>query len=93
MHNVLFLMRVSFICNVCLLLILLNKWFPLLPPGAVYSTVIVMGIILSFILNIGVNIVLLILFIKNKKMIQGFPRWLIISNCLFLIPQFILLSR
>ena len=93
MRNVLFLMRVSFICNVCLLVSWLSKYFPLLPAGVISSTVIVLGIFLSFILNISINLVLLILLFQHKPVISLFPRWLIIINFLFLIVQLILLLR
>ena len=90
MQNVLFFMRVTFICNVCLLLTWLTKYATFLPEGFISSTVIVLGIGLSLILNSLLNIVLFVLFFMRKPIWQNFPRWLIIVNFLFLIAQLIL---
>ena len=93
MQNSLFFMRVTFICNVCLLLTWLTKYASFLPEGFISSTVIVLGIGLSLILNILLHIVLLVLLVMRKPVWQYFPRWLIIVNFLFLIAQLILFLK
>lgn len=93
MQYSLFLMRVTFICNVCLLLTWLTKYGSFLPKGFISSTVIVLGIGLSLILNLLLHIVLLVLLLMRKPVWQYFPRWLILANFLFLIAQLILFLK
>jgi len=93
MQNLLFLMRVAFICNVCLLLTWLTKYASFLPEGFISSTVFVLGIAVSLFLNLILNLVLLGLFIMGKPIGQLFPRWLLIINLIFLILQLILYFR
>jgi hypothetical protein len=90
MQKVLFFSRVAFICNVCFALTWLLRYYPALQQGHGVSTILVLGIVVAGILNLAVNGVLLALLVSKKTTWNHFPRWLIITNFLFLIPQLIL---
>ena len=93
MQNLLFFFRFTFICNVCLLLSALSKFWTILPEGFISSTVVVLGVGLAFFCNITANLVVLILILRRKGAVEYFPKWLIIANFLFLIPEVYLLLR
>jgi len=93
MEKLLFLSRVAFICNICLLLSWLTQFISFLPAGIVSSTVLMLGLGLSIVFNFFVNIALLIVLLRGRSHITAFPRWLIIANLFFLIPQIILLTQ
>ncbi len=84
--------RAAFICNICFLLAIGLLYFkhPVNPGFA--SLVIVMGFLLSIILNVVVNIVLLY-YIIAKRPVMEVPRALRIMNGGFLIIQLILLIK
>lgn len=93
MQNLLFFFRITFICNVCLLLSALSKFWAILPEGFISSTVVVLGVGLAFFFNIAANLLLLVLLLRRKAALENFPKWLIIANFLFLIPEVYLLLR
>jgi len=93
MHKLSLLLRVAFICNVALFLSWLSQFIKFLPAGAISSTVIVMGLGMSFIVNILACVTVLAVFTRKRSLLNDFPRWLIILNFLFLIPQIILLLK
>jgi hypothetical protein len=84
--------RAAFICNVCFLLAICLLWFkhPINP--GVASLIIVMGFLLSIVMNLVVNTWLLILLI-TKKPVERIPRLLIYLNGGFLAIQLILLIK
>lgn len=84
--------RSAFICNVCFLLaiFILRMRHPVNPGLA--SLIIVMGFILSIILNLIVNAWHLIRCVKRKPLLE-IPRALIYLNGGFLIIQLILLLK
>lgn len=86
-------MRVAFICNICLLLAWLSKDISFLPEGFIQSTVVILGVGLSIILNIILSLVLVFIRILRKKWPADFPGWLIMANFLFLIFQVYLLLK
>jgi hypothetical protein len=84
--------RAAFICNICFLLavgILLFR-HPVNP--GLTSIIIVMGFIVSVVLNFTVNVWLIFLFIA-KKPLSEIPRWLIFLNGGFLAVQLILIIK
>ena len=84
--------RSAFICNVCFLLaILILRVRQPVDPGLA-SLIIVMGFVLSIILNIIVNFWHLARWI-NKKTLKEIPRSFIYLNCSFLVIQLILLLK
>ena len=90
MQPVLFFSRVAFICNVCFALTWLLRYYPSLQQGPVTSTILILGLVVAGILNVAVNAVILIILLRRSSLQHRFPRWLIIANFLFLIPQLIL---
>jgi hypothetical protein len=84
--------RAAFICNICFLLaIFLLRLKSPVNPG-IASLIIVMGFVLSVILNIVVISSMLILRIRKKPM-TSIPRLLIYLNGGFLAIQIILLIK
>ena len=90
MKIVLFFCRVAFICNICFALAWLFRYYPALQQGEITSTILILGIVVSGILNILVSGCLIVLLLLRKPPPGYFPWWLIIVNFLFLIPQLIL---
>lgn len=84
------LSRVAFICNICYLLASLVQYLPNPPEGNVLSTIIVLGWLLSILVNIVVNAWLLVVWAFKRGPLQ-IPRWLWIVNLIFLIVQLIIL--
>jgi hypothetical protein len=93
MRNLLFFSRVAFICNICFVLAWLMKYSPQLPSAHLVSMILILGLLISFILNIIVNSVVVTLLLSRKPVFNIFPGWLIIINFLFLFPQIILFVR
>jgi hypothetical protein len=84
--------RAAFICNVCFLLAICLLWFKNPVNPGLSSLIIVMGFLLSIVLNIVVNIWLLILRI-SKKSTAGIPRLIIYLNGGILVIQIILMLK
>mgnify|MGYP003576638256 CR=1 FL=1 len=91
MRKLLFFSRVAFLCNVCFLLAWLIQYLPVSPHGHIASTIVVLGTGLAVILNIVVNFFVVISLLQKKMDRTVFPRWLIITNFLFLLLQIIIL--
>lgn len=88
MSKLLFLWRVTLICNLCYLVALGLRIFPSGNYGAFQSTVIVMGTIMALWLNVFSAISVLILGIqKNRRALQ--PAWLLITNLVIFLAQFL----
>ncbi len=84
--------RAAFICNVCFLLAIFLLWYsPPVYPG-ISSLIIVMGFLLSIVLNIVVNIWLVLIRVF-KKPLPVIPRFLFYLNGAFLVIQIILLIK
>jgi hypothetical protein len=90
MQKVLFFSRVAFICNVCFVLTWLLRYYPSLQMDHGVATIVVLGIVVSGILNLVVNVAVIIALLTKKNNRNHFPYWLIIVNFLFLIVQIIL---
>jgi hypothetical protein len=82
---------VAFLCNICFLLAWLLQYLPVSPHGHIASTIVVLGTGLAVIVNILVNFFVIISLLQKKSNWLLFPRWLIISNFLFLLLQIIIL--
>jgi hypothetical protein len=93
MRKLLFFCRVTFICNVCFVLVWLMKYLPPMPPGHIASTILVLGIGVSFLLNVLINLIIIVCLLQRKPVWEHVPRWLVIANILILIPQIILLLK
>jgi hypothetical protein len=64
------------------------QYSPWLPHEQIASTIIILGYFVVFI-NFLVNLIILILLLSGRPIQKQFPRWLIIVNFLFLIPELI----
>lgn len=96
MQRLIFFSRVAFICNVCFVLVWIMRFYPMLKtgqPGEMVSLVLILGILVAFLLNLVVNGFILALILQRKPVLKHFPRWLIITNFLFLFPQIILFIK
>jgi hypothetical protein len=91
MYRLSFWSRVAFICNICLILAWLTKYFSFIPKGDLESTVMIAGLAMSFIINALVNLSYLILLLRKKSIRDSVPVWLAGINFLFLILQFYLI--
>jgi len=92
MNKLSFWHKVAFIANICWLLTWGIKYYSIIPPGDLQSTVVITGLLIANIVNLLVNVVTGILF-ALKKLPAGIPRWLMIVNFLFLLPQFYLFFK
>jgi hypothetical protein len=86
-----FLSRVAFICNICFLLVSFSQWLPQFPDNALTSDIIVLGWLVSMVINIAVSLILLILLLAGRMRKTGIPKWLTIVNFLFFAVQLTLL--
>jgi threonine/homoserine/homoserine lactone efflux protein len=91
MRIVRLLSRVAFICNICFLLASFIQWLPHPPEGALISLIIVLGWLLSILVNFIVNGWVIGLLVAGKLRAASIPRWLLIVNGLFFIIQLALL--
>jgi hypothetical protein len=91
MRIVRLLSRVAFICNICFLLASFIQWLPHPPEGALISLIIVLGWLLSILVNFIVNGWVIGLWAAGKLRAAAIPRWLLIVNGLFFITQLALL--
>lgn len=86
-----FLSKAAFICNVCLVLTGLMRYLPSMSSGAVGSTVIIAGLVLSFVLNGVVNVWYAVVLLRGLTLRGHVPVWLAVINFLFLIIQLYLI--
>ncbi len=93
MRKLLFFSRVAFICNICFLLTWLMRYLPPMQQGHIGSTVVILGIGLSVILNVIINFFIIVFLMQKKPVRDHVPVWLIVANLLFMIAQLILLIK
>ncbi|MDF2188777.1 hypothetical protein [Paraflavitalea sp. CAU 1676] len=93
MPKLLFFSRVAFICNICFLLTWFMRYLPPVEPGHFASTIVILGIGLSVIMNVIINFFIIVLLLQRKLQKEHIPQWLAIANALFLIVQLILLLK
>jgi hypothetical protein len=92
MKNLLFVSRVAFISNVCLLLSIVMRYIQIISDKDLQSTVIIAGFLLSFICNlIAAATVIILLLRKKRESIR--PRWLFFVNFLCFIFQLYFVIR
>lgn len=91
MQIVRLLSRVAFICNICFLLASFIQWLPNPPEGQVVSHLIIMGYLLSLLVNVIINIWVVVLLLIRKLRAAAVPVWLLVVNGLFFITQLTLL--
>ena len=86
MRFVLFLSRIAFICNLFFLLALLVRITNVAGNGLAVSTIGITGYFLVALFNPLVNLIYLFLLFR-KKLFISLPRWLVLSNFIFLLLQ------
>lgn len=86
MEKLSFWYKLAFIANCCWLLTLLLRYYNIIPGRELQSTVIVTGILLAPLINIGVNGAAFVLWRQNK-LAGRVRRWLLLTNLLFLLAQ------
>ncbi|MEO6001389.1 MAG: hypothetical protein ABIN89_31345 [Chitinophagaceae bacterium] len=93
MKTLLFLARVTFIYNLCMVITLLMGYFNLMPDKGIKSGIMVAGLFLSIVFNGLTNLWLVALLFKERsfKFIQ--PAWLFITNFLCFIFQIYMLLK
>ena len=74
------LSRVAFICNICFLLASFIQWIPNPPEGGLVSLVIILGYILSMLVNAVVNVWMLTALATRRLKTGMVPLWLLIVN-------------
>lgn len=84
--------KVAFIANICWLLTWGIKYYDMVPDGDLKSTIIITGLLIANTVNFFVNLATGILLL-GKRLPADIPRWLIIVNFLFLLPQFYLFFK
>lgn len=77
--------KVAFIANICWLFSLSLRYYNAIPTGHVQSSILITGLVIATALNVVVNLWTGFLFIRNKR--PAIPRWLMLANFIFLIPQ------
>jgi hypothetical protein len=90
MRLVRFLSRVAFICNICFLLATFTQWLPALPDNALLSDIIVLGYLVSVLINVLVNCIMLVLLLIGRLRVSAVPIWLLVANAVFFIVQILL---
>ncbi|SEP48357.1 hypothetical protein SAMN05660816_06760 [Niastella yeongjuensis] len=96
MQSLIFFSRVAFICNVCFVLVWVMRFYPILEEGRsddLVSLVLILGILIAFLLNIVVNGFILAFWLQRKPVWKHLPKWLLITNFLFLFPEIILFLK
>lgn len=93
MRKLLFFSRVAFICNICFLLTWFMRYLPPMQQGHFASTIVILGIGLSIILNVIINFFIIVALFQKKPVKEHIPAWLAIANAVFMIAQLILLLK
>ena len=81
-----FLWRVAFLCNLCYLVSIYLRMHPSSNYGAAQSTVLVMGTMLAFVLNL-VSLILYFVSLAGRKQWQKTLGWLPITNAALFMVQ------
>jgi hypothetical protein len=85
MRWLLFLSRLAFISGICIVIWLLLAMFKKENNELFSSTIITIGYVMGAIILPVTNLCYLVVMLAKKKITQSVPRWLIISNVIFLI--------
>jgi hypothetical protein len=88
MRVILFLSRIALVCNFFFLLVVLLHFFPFLEEQVIVSTVVIIGYALAvfFFTPLVATLCLACLLLK-KKIFDVVPKWLVITNFIFLFLQ------
>lgn len=89
MRPIRFFSRVAFICNICFLAASFTQWLPALPDNALLSDIIILGYLVSVVVNLLVNLALILVLLTGRLRKTGVPVWLLIVNFVFFIVQIV----
>jgi hypothetical protein len=92
MKNLLFVSRVAFITNCCMLLSFLMRYIEIISNKDLQSTVLIAGFLISFICNLVVAVAIIILLLRKEYQCIR-PLWLFTINFLCFIFQLYFLSK
>lgn len=88
MRKLLFLNRLALICNILFIVCLvLQRTQDFIPNQDIKGLIIILGWLVSFILSTIVNFWAVILLLKKREI--GVPHWLVVTNLVFFIIEFI----
>ena len=93
MPKLYFFSRVALLCNICFLITFFIRHVPRLQDGFFISTIIIVGLVLSIVINALVNLFYLVVTVAGKPVIHFVPLWLVAINFLFFVFQAILLIK
>jgi hypothetical protein len=93
MPKLAFFSRVALLCNICFLITLLLRFAPDLKYGFFISTIVIIGLVLSIVINVLLHIFCLLIIAAGKPIRQYVPAWLLVINFLFFVLQAILLMK
>ena len=94
MRLIRFFSRIAFICNICFLAVAVasnRHWLESLPNNDLLSDILVLGELLSVVVNLLVNLALAVLLLAGRLRRSAIPVWLLIVNFVFFIVQILLL--
>jgi hypothetical protein len=90
MRWVSFLSRVALVCNLFFVFTVVLHFSNFLQDQAMVSTIVIIGYALSvFVFNPLANVSCLVLLLFRKKLFDVVPKWLVITNFIFLFLQII----
>jgi len=87
MKTLLFLSRVTFIYNLCMIVTLLMRYINFMPDKEMKSSIIVAGLILSIVFNGIIHLWIMIAVISKRSFKIFKPAWLFIANLLCFVYQ------
>jgi hypothetical protein len=93
MRKLLFVSRVALLCNLCFLVTWLLQSIPFIANGIISSTLIIIGHVMSIVINALLVILYTVLALAGRSLRQYVPLWLICFNFIFFIFQAILLVK
>jgi hypothetical protein len=93
MGKLLFFSRVAFVCNLFFIFTFFMHYIPALKNAFVASTLIIIGLVMSVIINALVSLISFYLLLSGRQVKQHVPFWLMITNFLFFVIQAILLIK
>lgn len=89
-HFLLFLSRVALVCNVFFLVAASLQWKDYIGNSEAVSTIVILGYFLAvFLFSPLVNFLYAIQWVRRKEVFSHVPRWLVLTNFLFLVLQVI----
>jgi hypothetical protein len=93
MSRLLFFSRVAFLCNICFLATFIIRFVPALKEAFFVSTIVIIGLVMSIVINVMVNLFCLLMVMTRKPLRRYVPMWMMITNFLFFVFQVILLIK